>query len=186
MPEAPPITLDDFARLTACLASGVPRDRALQQAGLDEDAWLGAQEAWLARIATQAAAGDRALHERFLERLEAHQQQTQSKPKQTPKMALPLPPAARRASRPLRRTPKKSAPAAPRIVLPAAKKEVDLFGTMAFEAIVPTGAALPFVQGDAAEETLEPDPPRKKLPRALPFDTDEAVASSTLDPPAST
>lgn len=188
MAEAPALTLDDFARLTARLQSGVPRDRALEQAGLEEDAWLSAQQAWLARIATHAAAGDRALHERFLERLEAHQKEQQSKPKQTPKMALPLPPAARRAPRPVRGRPKKAPPAAtpaPRIVLPAPRKEVDLFATMAFEAIAPTGAALPFVQDEDGEETLEPDLPRKKLPRALPFEA-EADISSTLEPPAST
>ena len=70
--DAPrPVTLEQFAAITAQLDAGLPRDRVLDGAGLSTDAWASAQAIWLARMAAQAAQKRLALHRRYGELLEA-------------------------------------------------------------------------------------------------------------------
>jgi hypothetical protein len=183
MGDAPSVSLDDFARVTARIQKGVSRDRALADAGIDDDTWFAAQQAWLARMARRVAAGDRRLHDRYLERLRAFEEEDQESQRpldgdlpKAPDRRMPPKPSAR-AKRPRKPVPAGVvAPAAmlhasaPAPVVVRTKEPEDVpVRTMEFEIPAQSGSALPFIvsakaappsipleEHDAAGETLDP------------------------------
>jgi hypothetical protein len=121
------LSLDEFAAVTARLQAGVPRERVLEDAGLDGAEWESAQETWLARIAKLTARGNQALHRRFLERVAAHTAAELARPP-APAGPAPLPPAPAAApllgaaarARAARKEPPPAMPARPPVAAPPA------------------------------------------------------------------
>jgi hypothetical protein len=70
--DAPVLPLEDFAAIAARIDAGVPRDRALEEAGVTLAAWSAAQTAWLERMAARSAAGRYTLSARYAELFARH------------------------------------------------------------------------------------------------------------------
>lgn len=195
--RAPRVTsLDDFARITARLETGAPREEVLEDEGLTDVEWLGVQQDWLSRMAGLACHGRRQLHERFLERVSALGEADAEAPSNgddRPRVPEPRIIAARRPIQPRARRPTGAEPRfvsnVPPPVAPPLRPRAG--GHTLFETTVearvepsPSGAhdgALPFKA--SASRTRSSLPPG--VPSGLPFapahDDEQDLAGGTLD-----
>ncbi len=74
-----PLSLDQFAAMTAEMETGFPRDRVLEGAQVSGEQWELTQETWLLRMAKQGAQRKLALLDRYNELLAKHRKAAQRK-----------------------------------------------------------------------------------------------------------
>ena len=74
-----PLSLDQFAAMTAEMEAGFPRDRVLEGASVSVEQWELTQETWLLRMAKQGAQRKLALLDRYNELLAKHRKAAQRK-----------------------------------------------------------------------------------------------------------
>jgi hypothetical protein len=74
-----PLSLDQFAAMTAEMEAGFPRDRVLESASVSAEQWELTQETWLLRMAKQGAQRKLALLDRYNELLAKHRKAAQRK-----------------------------------------------------------------------------------------------------------
>ncbi|MFO0585957.1 MAG: hypothetical protein U0441_00385 [Polyangiaceae bacterium] len=74
-----PLSLDQFAAMTAEMEAGFPRDRVLEMASVSEEQWELTQETWLLRMAKQGQQRKLALLDRYNELLAKHRKAAQRK-----------------------------------------------------------------------------------------------------------
>lgn len=74
-----PLSLDQFAAMTAEMETGFPRDRVLESANVSVEQWELTQETWLLRMAKQGSQRKLALIDRYNELLAKHRKAAQRK-----------------------------------------------------------------------------------------------------------
>jgi Meckel syndrome type 1 protein len=74
-----PLSLDQFAGMTAEMEAGFPRDRVLEMATVSQEQWDLTQETWLLRMAKQGQQRKLALLDRYNELLAKHRKAAQRK-----------------------------------------------------------------------------------------------------------
>jgi len=94
--NGPALTLEEFAALAAQIDAGVPRDQALDDAGVALEEWSAAQALWLERMAERVASGRFTLSSRYAELFEKHRRlagQRKYRDRRPLEGPWPLPPA---------------------------------------------------------------------------------------------
>lgn len=74
-----PLSLDQFAAMTAEMEAGFPRDRVLADGAVSAEQWELTQETWLLRMAKQGQQRKLALLDRYNELLAKHRKAAQRK-----------------------------------------------------------------------------------------------------------